>query len=216
MPSFAARWLLPRLAAFVALHRDIDLDVRSSMALVDFRRDDTDVAIRYGFGQLAGRQGRVPARRRILSRMQSAARIEAARAAARARASHVAALGRRTMEAVVRGGRPRLARACARTDLQRFRADAAGRGGRAGRRARAQFAARQRRSQRPARAPVRHRCSGAAKILLVYPPRLAASPKLALFRRGCWPKSQKATRAAARLRGSRDERGGKPDDRLIE
>lgn len=50
MPSFAARWLLPRLGSFLALHRDIDLDVRSSMALVDFRRDDTDVAIRHGFG----------------------------------------------------------------------------------------------------------------------------------------------------------------------
>jgi LysR family glycine cleavage system transcriptional activator len=49
-PSFAARWLLPRLGSFIAQHRDIDLDVRSSMALVDFRRDDTDVAIRHGFG----------------------------------------------------------------------------------------------------------------------------------------------------------------------
>ena len=50
MPSFAARWLLPRLGSFIACHPDIDLDVRSSMALVDFRRDDADVAIRHGFG----------------------------------------------------------------------------------------------------------------------------------------------------------------------
>jgi len=50
MPSFAARWLLPRLGKFVARHRDIDLDIRSSLALVDFRRDDADVAIRYGYG----------------------------------------------------------------------------------------------------------------------------------------------------------------------
>ncbi|HXR56333.1 MAG TPA: transcriptional regulator GcvA [Casimicrobiaceae bacterium] len=49
-PSFAARWLLPRLGSFLARHRDIDLDVRSSVALVDFRRDDVDVAIRQGFG----------------------------------------------------------------------------------------------------------------------------------------------------------------------
>jgi len=49
-PSFAARWLLPRLGSFLAQHKDIDLDVRSSMALVDFRRDDADVAIRHGFG----------------------------------------------------------------------------------------------------------------------------------------------------------------------
>src|SRR5690349_8962190 len=47
-PSFAARWLLPRLGRFLARHRDIDLDVRSNIALVDFQRDDIDVAIRYG------------------------------------------------------------------------------------------------------------------------------------------------------------------------
>jgi LysR family glycine cleavage system transcriptional activator len=50
MPSFAARWLLPRLGRFIAQHKDIDLDVRSNMALVDFRRDDADVAIRHGYG----------------------------------------------------------------------------------------------------------------------------------------------------------------------
>ena len=49
-PSFAARWLLPRLGKFLARHPDIDLDVRSSIGLVDFRRDDTDIAIRHGFG----------------------------------------------------------------------------------------------------------------------------------------------------------------------
>lgn len=49
-PSFASRWLLPRLGRFLARNRDIDLDVRSSFALVDFGRDDTDLAIRYGFG----------------------------------------------------------------------------------------------------------------------------------------------------------------------
>jgi LysR family transcriptional regulator, glycine cleavage system transcriptional activator len=50
MPSFAARWLLPRLGRFLARHHDIEIDVRSSFALVDFLADDTDVAIRYGFG----------------------------------------------------------------------------------------------------------------------------------------------------------------------
>src|SRR5690349_3456848 len=42
-PSFAARWLLPRLGSFLARHKDIDLDVRLSIAVVDFRRDDADV-----------------------------------------------------------------------------------------------------------------------------------------------------------------------------
>jgi len=50
MPSFASRWLLPRLGNFLRLHSDIDLVVRSSIELVDFKRDDTDVAIRHGFG----------------------------------------------------------------------------------------------------------------------------------------------------------------------
>ncbi|HEV2220208.1 MAG TPA: LysR family transcriptional regulator, partial [Casimicrobiaceae bacterium] len=44
MPSFAARWLLPRIGRFVAAHRDLDLDVRASTSLVDFRRDDVDAA----------------------------------------------------------------------------------------------------------------------------------------------------------------------------
>src|SRR2546422_3844581 len=54
MPSFAARWLLPRIGRFLAAHRDIDLDVRASTTLVDFRRDDVEAAIRYGGGNYAG------------------------------------------------------------------------------------------------------------------------------------------------------------------
>ena len=54
MPSFAARWLLPRIGRFMALHADIDLDVRASTALADFRHDDVDVGIRYGRGNYPG------------------------------------------------------------------------------------------------------------------------------------------------------------------
>src|SRR5438874_6355989 len=54
MPSFAARWLLPRIGRFFAAHRDIDLDVRATSVLVDFRRDDADAAIRYGGGNYPG------------------------------------------------------------------------------------------------------------------------------------------------------------------
>jgi LysR family glycine cleavage system transcriptional activator len=53
-PSFAARWLLPRMARFAAAHPGVDLDVRASSLLVDFDRDDSDCAIRYGFGNWAG------------------------------------------------------------------------------------------------------------------------------------------------------------------
>ena len=54
VPSFAARWLLPRIRHFLAQHPDVDLDVRSNMANVDFARDDADVAIRYGHGDWPG------------------------------------------------------------------------------------------------------------------------------------------------------------------
>jgi LysR family glycine cleavage system transcriptional activator len=54
MPSFAARWLLPRIGRFFAAHPDIDLDVSANNALADFRRDDIDVAIRHGLGDWSG------------------------------------------------------------------------------------------------------------------------------------------------------------------
>jgi LysR family glycine cleavage system transcriptional activator len=50
VPSFAARWLLPRIGRFAAAHPDVDLDVRATIAYVDFRHDDADMAIRYGLG----------------------------------------------------------------------------------------------------------------------------------------------------------------------
>jgi LysR family glycine cleavage system transcriptional activator len=53
-PSFAARWLLPRLGSFIARHPDVDLDVRAGSALVDFQRDDVDVAVRWGYGDWPG------------------------------------------------------------------------------------------------------------------------------------------------------------------
>jgi len=54
VPSFAARWLLPRIRDFLAAHPDVDLDVRSNIANIDFQRDDSDVAIRYGHGSWPG------------------------------------------------------------------------------------------------------------------------------------------------------------------
>lgn len=54
MPSFAARWLLPRIGSFLAANPDIDLDVRASVTLVDFRRDDVEAALRYGGGHYPG------------------------------------------------------------------------------------------------------------------------------------------------------------------
>jgi LysR family glycine cleavage system transcriptional activator len=53
-PSFAARWLLPRLPRFSGAHPDIDLDVSATMQLVDLARENVDVAVRYGFGHWPG------------------------------------------------------------------------------------------------------------------------------------------------------------------
>jgi LysR family glycine cleavage system transcriptional activator len=54
VPSFAARWLLPRIGRFIATHRDLDVDIRAGAAFVDFERDDVDIAIRQGLGVWPG------------------------------------------------------------------------------------------------------------------------------------------------------------------
>ena len=54
MPSFAARWLVPRLGRFRKVWPDIDLRVDPSPEVVEFSRGDVDVAIRYGRGRYPG------------------------------------------------------------------------------------------------------------------------------------------------------------------
>jgi LysR family glycine cleavage system transcriptional activator len=54
VPSWAARWLLPRIGHFLAAHPDVDLDVHANIANVDFRHDDADLAVRYGHGNWPG------------------------------------------------------------------------------------------------------------------------------------------------------------------
>jgi LysR family glycine cleavage system transcriptional activator len=44
-PTFAIRWLVPRLARFHALHPAIDVQITTSHQRADFTRDDVDVAI---------------------------------------------------------------------------------------------------------------------------------------------------------------------------
>ncbi len=48
LPSFGARWLLPRLARFRAGHPEIELRIRASAELAHFGRDEVDSAVRYG------------------------------------------------------------------------------------------------------------------------------------------------------------------------
>lgn len=45
-PSFASKWLVPRLGAFSAEHPHINLETTASEALANFRNDGIDIAIR--------------------------------------------------------------------------------------------------------------------------------------------------------------------------
>lgn len=54
LPSFAAQWLVPRLWRFNASHPEVDVRIAASIRLVDFFREDIDLAIRYGDGRYPG------------------------------------------------------------------------------------------------------------------------------------------------------------------
>jgi LysR family glycine cleavage system transcriptional activator len=55
MPSFAARWLTPRLARFTVQYPDCAVRLVGEDRLVDFRTDqETDIGIRYGSGVYRG------------------------------------------------------------------------------------------------------------------------------------------------------------------
>ncbi len=49
-PAFTAKWLAPRLYAFAQEHPEIELRFSASLRLMDFARDNIDVAIRFGYG----------------------------------------------------------------------------------------------------------------------------------------------------------------------
>jgi LysR family glycine cleavage system transcriptional activator len=53
-PSFAAKWLVPRLSRFQALNPRIELRIDANDQLVDFDRDGVDLGIRYGRGGYPG------------------------------------------------------------------------------------------------------------------------------------------------------------------
>lgn len=59
LPSVAALWLAPRLHEFADRYPDIDLRIHASRSLVDFERDEIDLAIRYGLGRWAGSRSEI-------------------------------------------------------------------------------------------------------------------------------------------------------------
>ena len=53
-PSFAAKWLIPRLPRLRDRCPEIEVEIAVSSGLADFGREDVDLAIRYGRGDYAG------------------------------------------------------------------------------------------------------------------------------------------------------------------
>ncbi len=53
-PSFAAKWLVPRLGGFEAAYPQVDVWMSADIAVVDFASTDVDLAIRYGAGPYSG------------------------------------------------------------------------------------------------------------------------------------------------------------------
>jgi LysR family glycine cleavage system transcriptional activator len=54
IPSFGARWLVPRLGRFMNQNPDIDVRISASERLVDFGIEPFDLGIRYGLGRYPG------------------------------------------------------------------------------------------------------------------------------------------------------------------
>jgi len=54
LPSFAARWLVPRLGLFQEIAPDVNIHLLPSLGLTEFEGSDLDLAIRFGQGHYPG------------------------------------------------------------------------------------------------------------------------------------------------------------------
>jgi LysR family glycine cleavage system transcriptional activator len=59
VPTFASRWLMPRLPRFTQRYPKVEVRVDASSELSDLERDGFDLAVRYGLGGYAGFEERV-------------------------------------------------------------------------------------------------------------------------------------------------------------
>jgi LysR family glycine cleavage system transcriptional activator len=50
LPSFASRWLMPRMIRFMESHPQVEVNVLATTALADFAADGIDIALRFGKG----------------------------------------------------------------------------------------------------------------------------------------------------------------------
>lgn len=53
-PGIMSSWLVPRLPRLVAAHPELELNLHSGSALVNFAREPVDAGLRYGLGEWAG------------------------------------------------------------------------------------------------------------------------------------------------------------------
>ena len=54
LPSFATRWLMPRLVRFHEAHPNLDVQVNAEGRLIDLTTSDADLALRFGPGRYPG------------------------------------------------------------------------------------------------------------------------------------------------------------------
>jgi LysR family glycine cleavage system transcriptional activator len=53
-PAFTSKWLAPRMYEFAQAHKEIELRFLATLRIIDFDRDEVDVAIRFGLGNDKG------------------------------------------------------------------------------------------------------------------------------------------------------------------
>jgi LysR family glycine cleavage system transcriptional activator len=53
-PGMISSWLMPRLPRLLTVHPELELNLQSNFALVNFEREPVDVALRYGKGEWPG------------------------------------------------------------------------------------------------------------------------------------------------------------------
>lgn len=53
-PAFAAQWLMPRLKGFWSAHPDVPISLHPEKRVIDLRRDNIDLGIRFGNGSWPG------------------------------------------------------------------------------------------------------------------------------------------------------------------
>ncbi len=129
-PSFAVRWLIPRLRGFYEQHPEIDVRLSTGGAINPFR-DDWTCGILLGDGNWEGYESELlfttdlfpVCSKAVAARLTQSIEADPRKTCCRCRI-------RRKMEPVARGGRGEAARQGARAELRQLRDGAAGSGGR--------------------------------------------------------------------------------------